>query len=112
MAVEIRHAAWRTLYEVREILEGEPPVDLGPRRICSDYAEAVEFALEYLDEHDPDRGGRVSGLRVVRVEGTARETVWTYSAPPDEGPVHADPKDRWGFDVTRRWGPKVTYAAS
>src|SRR3712207_2773089 len=51
MAHETRHAAWRTEYEVREVVGDDPNATLAPRHRCFEYLEAVEFALDYLDEN-------------------------------------------------------------
>jgi hypothetical protein len=103
MAEELRHAAGQATYEVREVLGGDSPVDLGVLYRCADYGNAVEFALELLERRDPRREGKVGGLVVVKDNGT-RETVWTYAHAPEESRMQ--PAHRWGFDVTRNWhGP-------
>lgn len=104
MADDLRHAAGRPIYEVREFLEGEPALDLGCRRECADFLEAVDFALEYLEEYDALREGKVSALEIVRVQGDERETVWTYSHSREPS-VHQDLVGLWGFDVTHWHGP-------
>ena len=91
MADDLRRAARQPAFEVHEILEGEPPLDLGIRSL----------ALDYLDEHDPTRSGEVSGIEVVRAEGEEREVVWRY------GHSRTRPADDlvrvFGFDVMRAW---------
>jgi hypothetical protein len=104
MAGELRHAAGQETYEVREVRGEDPAVDLGVLYCCRDYANAVEFALEFLERRDPHREGKVGGLRVVKGRNGTRETVWTYSPTAEESRI--DPARRWGFDVTRHWqGP-------
>jgi hypothetical protein len=102
MAEDLRHAAGRPTYEVREILDGDAWVDMGILYRCHDYVEAVEFALDYLGRRDPRRTGAVGGLQVIKNgDRGRRETVWTYDhAEQDTRP---DPVQVWGFDVTRRW---------
>jgi hypothetical protein len=102
MAEAIRHAAWQTVYEVRET---RGTLDLGTRYSCADFLEAVEFALDYLVDQDPERSGLVRGLRVDRVRGEARSAVWRYDS--EDAQEQADEPTRiWGFDITRRWrGP-------
>lgn len=107
MAEEIlRHAAGRPTYEVRELRDGEAPLE--PARFESgDYATAVEYALEFLERRDPRREGLVSKLEIVRCEGTSREVVWTY--PQGGAEVGRDLVGRWGYDITRGWhGPAAT----
>jgi hypothetical protein len=104
MAGTSRHAAGRSLYEVHEILAGEPALDLGSRYSCSDYLEAFDFALDFLQEHDPERVGRISGLDIKQVQGVQQETVWAYRHG-DPGEVQPDLVARWGFDVNRWTGP-------
>ena len=102
---DARHAAWQSGYEIREGLEAVPGLDLGLRHHCTDYLDAVDFALAFVDEHDPLREGLVSQVDIVKVRGERRETVWRYRWSEAEKGL-ADPKDVWGFDVTERWyGP-------
>jgi hypothetical protein len=105
MAVDFRHAAGGSRYEVHEILEGDPALDLGLRYEAEDFGAAVDFAFDFLERRDPRREGAVSALEIVRVDGSSRETVWNYShsAACD---LPRDPVGVWGCDVTRRWqGP-------
>ncbi|HYY33751.1 MAG TPA: hypothetical protein VE693_09270 [Gaiellaceae bacterium] len=105
MAADLRHAAGQATYEVREVLGGDPAADLGVLYRCADYANAVEFALEFLERRDPHREGKVGGLQVVKGENGTRETVWTYVHSAQETRLE-NPIHRWGFDVTRHWqGP-------
>jgi hypothetical protein len=105
MAYALRHAAGRSKYEVHEVLGKDPGLDLGSRFECSEYLDAFDFALDFLQEHDPRREGKVSGLAIEHVHGTERKTVWAYHhGEPDLAP--ADLVAHWGFDPTRRWhGP-------
>lgn len=48
------------------------------RSLAFHYPEAVEAALDYLDERDPLRSGEVSGIEILRVEGEEREVVCRY----------------------------------
>ncbi|HEY3070024.1 MAG TPA: hypothetical protein VGJ34_06870 [Gaiellaceae bacterium] len=108
MAEDFRHAAGQATYEVREVLDGDPPVELAVLFRCADYVHAVEFAFDFLGRRDPHREGTVGGLEVVKHEQGKRETVWTYSHSAQEG--RPDPARRWGFDVTRHWQVPTTPA--
>lgn len=101
MADDFRRAARQPAYEVHEVLEGNPALDLGVRFVSSDYLEAVDAAFAYLDEHDPARLGEVSGVEIHRVRDEERETVWRYGHSEVQPP--ADLMAVWGFDVTRAW---------
>jgi hypothetical protein len=101
MADHFRRAARQPAYEVHEILEGDPALDLGTRFVSGDYLEAVDAAFAYLDDHDPARTGVVSGVEIVRVRDDGRETVWRYGHSEIQPP--ADLTALWGFDVTRAW---------
>jgi hypothetical protein len=102
-------AARQPIYEVRELHDGDPPLDLGLRQSCASYLDAVDFAFDFLQENDPLREGAVSALEIVRVDGDCRERVWRYR----QSEVRRLPGDlvkRWGFDVTRRWrGPGARF---
>jgi hypothetical protein len=100
------HAAGRPFYELREFSGSDPALDLGARHEFPDYLAAVEYAFEYLGRNDPLRSGTVSRLDVVRVDGTRRETVWTYSH--DEESEEGDLVGRWGYDPTSRWRTPTT----
>ena len=101
MADHFRRAARQPEFEVHEILEGTPALDLGVRFVSADYLEAVDAAFAYLDEHDPQRTGEVSGVEIHRIRDEERETVRRYGhseiRPPD------DLMAMWGFDVTQAW---------
>src|SRR5437588_1812325 len=89
MADHLRRAARQPAYEVHEILEGTPALDLGVRFVSGDYLEAVDAAFEYLDEHDPNRTGAVSGVEIHRIrDDDARETVWRYGHSEIRPPAH------------------------
>ena len=104
MAETARHAAGRSVYEVHEILGADPGLDLGSRFRCADYFEAFDFALDFLQEHDPEREGKVSGLDIKQVHGSGQQTVWEYRHE-DVGNVPADLVAVWGFDPERWQGP-------
>lgn len=100
----VRHAAaGQPTYEVHELVEGEPPLELGLRYSTTDHGAAVEYAFEYLQQRDPRREGEVSALEIVRVDPDGkRESVWQYSHTK-QATARVDLVGRWGFDVTRRW---------
>jgi hypothetical protein len=104
MAQALRHAAGRSIYEVHEILGADPGLDLGSRYRCADYFEAFDFALDFLQEHDPEREGKVSGLDIKQVDGTAQETVWEYRHS-EAGMAPSDLVALWGFDPKSWQGP-------
>jgi hypothetical protein len=96
-----RHAAGHTRYEVHEVLEHDPAADLGLRFSSCDFAEAVEFALDYLQPDEPVRR-EVSALQILKVDGDLHEVVWSYShklALAD----HEDLIHHWGFHPTASW---------
>ena len=102
MALTASHAAEHNRYEVHELLGGEPALDIGRRFETSDFGAAVDYAFDYLERRDPRREGIVGALEIVRVAGSARETVWSYV----HAPAPARPGDMtrvWGYDVTRSW---------
>jgi hypothetical protein len=103
MAESQSHAAGQS-YEVRESLKRHRGLDLGLRHTCTEFLEASDFALEFLDEHDPGREGRVSALEIVRVGPERREIVWRYEHDGSQS-GHQDPTAVWGFDVTSWRGP-------
>jgi hypothetical protein len=108
MADHLRHAAGGSRYEVHEILEGDPALDLGLRHESADFGSAIEFVFDFLERRDPRREGAVSALEIVRVDGSRRETVWNYNhSASDDLPRNT--VGVWGFDVTRPWqGPYRT----
>lgn len=98
MAQSQSHAAMESRYVVRESMKRHPGLDLGPRHTCSTFLDAAEFAIEFLDEHDPHREGRVSALEIVRESPEPAETVWRYEHDGTET-GHQDPRKMWGFDA-------------
>lgn len=105
MAGDLRHAAGGSRYEVHEILEGDPALDLGLRYESGEFGAAVDFAFDFLERRDPRREGAVSALEIVRIDGASRETVWSYSHSACRD-LPRDSVGVWGFDVTRSWqGP-------
>jgi hypothetical protein len=104
MAESQSHAAMETRYVVRESMKRHPGLDLGTRHSCETFFEAADFAIEFLDEHDPQREGRVGALEIVRESPAPAEVVWRYE---HDGTRlgHQDPKDVWGFDITAWTGP-------
>ena len=104
----LRRAARRPSFEIHEILEGDPALDLGVRCVTWDYLDAVDEAMEYLEECDPRRSGEVSGLDIVRVDDGQRETVWRYRHA--EARTETDLLQHWGFRPTQTWS-RPGYAA-
>ena len=112
MAESQSHAAGQS-YAVRESLKRHPGLDLGLRHTCETFIDAVEYAFDFLDEHDPDREGRVSAIEIVRVGPgpDSRETVWRYEYNGSKS-GHQDPREFWGFDVNTWRGPdRAAYPA-
>lgn len=105
---DLRRAARQHSFEIHEILEGDPALDLGVRCVTWDYLDAVDEAMDYLEECDPRRTGEVSGLDIVRVDGAGRETVWCYRHG-DKRP-EKDLVRHWGFRPTQTWS-RPGYAA-
>jgi hypothetical protein len=103
MAETARHAAGRSIYEVHEILGTDPGLDLGSRYRCADYFEAFHFALDFLQENDPEREGKVSGLDIKHLHGAEQQTVWEYRH--ENVGMPADLVAFWGFDPKRWQGP-------
>jgi len=102
MAETARHAAEHNRYEVHEVLGGEPALDLGLRFETADFGASVDFAFDYLERRDPRREGVVSALEIVRVSGSERETVWSYSHAQARS-MARDLVRVWGFDPGRGW---------
>jgi hypothetical protein len=112
MAESQSHAAGQS-YAVHESMKLHPGLDLGLRHTADSFEDASEFAFEFLDEHDPQREGRVSALEIVRVgpEPGSRETVWRYEYNGSHS-GHQDPREFWGFDVNTWRGPdRAAYPA-
>jgi len=104
MAGNVCHAAGQPSYEVRELHDGDPPIDLGVRYRCDDFLDASDFALDYLEENDPLREGLVSALEIVRIDGERREIVTAYRFRDTVAP-HPDLAAQWGFPVAAWRGP-------
>ena len=112
MAESQSHAAGQS-YAVHESMKLHPGLDLGLRHTADSFEDASEFAFEFLNEHDPNREGRVSALEIVRVgpEPGSRETVWRYEYNGSQS-AHQDPREFWGFDVNTWRGPdRAAYPA-
>lgn len=110
MAESQSHAAGQS-YAVHEGMKLHPGLDLGLRYTSDSLLEASDFAFEFLDEHDPNREGRVSALEIVRIGPESRETVWRYEYNGSQS-GHQDSKQIWGFDVTTWRGPdRAAYPA-
>jgi hypothetical protein len=102
MVDDSRHAAGHTTYEVHEVLDDDPAVDLGVRFCADGFSDAVELALDYLQAADAS-GRQVSALQIVRVAVDRHEVVWSYSH--SGAPASREDLIRlWGFDPTRPWG--------
>lgn len=110
MAESQSHAAGQS-YAVHEGMKLHPGLDLGLRDTSDSFLDASDFAFEFLDEHDPNREGRVSALEIVRIGPESRETVWRYEYNGSQS-GHQDPREVWGFDVTKWRGPdRAAYPA-
>jgi len=66
----------------------------------ANFLEAADFAMEYVQEHNPD------ALEIERIDGEQQETVWTYSESRAAAAELArkDLVETFGFDPTR-WNP-------
>jgi hypothetical protein len=106
MTGDSRAAAEAPKYQIRELTEGESPVDLGLLHECADFLEAADFAFDYLESNDPLAEGSVSVIQIVRVSGDEREVVCTYRHSESAATKREDSVERWGFDVGR-WAPKL-----
>src|SRR5262249_28184458 len=58
------------------------------------FLEAVDFAAEFIEDHDP------AGLEIHRAEADTRETVWTYSETraAETAASRKSISDTFGFD--------------
>lgn len=101
MATEIRHAAWQTggSFAVKLLVEQRPPEDLASG--LTEYLDAVDFAIEWLDREDPARDGPIQ-LAIVETRDGVTEEVWTYPPPPPGG--GAELVKLFGFDLVN-WEP-------
>jgi len=92
----LRAAGPEAIYEVREV-EFEPRYRVGEALYESaSLLEATDFAAEYVEDHDP------SGVEIQRVDGTVRETVWTYSESraSANAATQKSLSETFGFDPT------------
>ena len=104
MAESQSHAAMEPRYVVRESMKRHPGLDLGLRHACASFLDAAEFAIEFLDEHDPEREGRVSALEIVREAPEGSATVWRYEHDGSRS-GHQNGRQIWGFDANAWRGP-------
>jgi hypothetical protein len=98
LSVAGRNAA---IYEVREVVY-DPGYRAGEALYESaSLLEATDFAAEFVEDHNP------KGLEIHRVDGTVRETVWTYSEgrAAAAAAAHKPLTETFGFDPTL-WGSK------
>jgi hypothetical protein len=89
----------QALYQVREV-SYEPSYRAEPVLYKSvSLLEAADFAAELVEDREPD------GVEIERTDGTATETVWTYSKT--RAAAHAGSRrplaETFGFDPTL-WG--------
>ena len=98
MVGQTRHAAAeRRTYSVRARSEAEPDVAVADG--LTELLDAVDAALEWLDDADPERDG-TNRLVILENRGDDVEEVWRYpSEPSQEGRVFVE---LYGFDPTRR----------
>jgi hypothetical protein len=87
---EVRAVGYDPRYGAREVLYESPS-----------FLEAVDFAAEFVEDHDPD------GVEIQRADGPARETVWTYS----ESRASATARSRKGLAETFGFDPVLWGAA-
>ncbi len=86
----------QAIYEVREV-EYEPGYRAGEALYESaSLLEATDFAAEFVEDHNP------KGVEIHRVDGTIRETVWTYSESRAAANAAAQKplSETFGFDPT------------
>ena len=89
-------APGQALYQVREVLY-EPRYQAQEVIYKSvSFLEAADFAAEFVEDLEPD------GVEIERTDGTASETVWTYSkARADANASSREPLAKtFGFDPT------------
>lgn len=89
-------AAGQATYEVREV--GYEP-RYKPQQVLyesASFLEAVDFAAEFVEDHEPD------GVEIQRVDGSTRETVWTYSESRADAAAASRKglAETFGFDPT------------
>jgi hypothetical protein len=66
-------APGQALYQVREVLYEPRPKAQQVLYKSVSFLEAADFAAEFVQDLEPD------GVEIERTDGTATETVWTYS---------------------------------
>ena len=89
-------APGQDLYQVREVVY-EPRYQAQQVMYKSvSFLEAVDFAAEFVEDLEPE------GVEIERTDGTASETVWTYSKERAEATANARTPlaDVFGFDPT------------
>ncbi len=89
-------APGQDLYQVREVAY-EPRYQAQQVIYKSvSFLEAVDFAAEFVEDLEPE------GVEIERTDGTASETVWTYSKERAEATANARTPlaDVFGFDPT------------
>jgi hypothetical protein len=94
-------ASGQPTYHVHEVAY-EPAYRRGDALYLSgSFLEAAEFACEYVQEQQP------GALEIEKVDGTRRETVWTYSKARAEAKVASRERlvRTFGFDPVR-WGSR------
>ena len=92
-------APGQALYQVREVLY-EPRYQAQQVMYKSvSFLEAADFAAEYVEDLGPD------GVEIQRTDGTATETVWTYSKARAAASASSRKPlaETFGFDPTL-WG--------
>jgi hypothetical protein len=106
MASNARHAAWQT---ERRFAVKLYPVDGSQSELArdlTDFLDAVDFAVEWLNSEDPARNG-IATLAIVETHDGSSEEVWTY--PPAPSPT-AELVNRLGFNPVT-WAGTPDYSA-
>jgi hypothetical protein len=95
MAIESRHAATqnRRSYAVRLLSAPAGPVDLAEG--FTEFLDATDFALEWLDQADPVRE-RVLELVILEIRAGENKEVWRYPAAQQRDPQRL--VELFGFD--------------
>ena len=108
MATSMRHAAW---WNERSFAVGRPDGQGPPAELAggfSDFLDAFDFAVEWLEREDPGRAG-TTHLAIFETHAGTTEQVWTY---PLERPVEGQQLvNLFGFDPTT-WKSTVPEFAS
>ena len=107
MANETRHAAWQSerRFAVRLLPEEGDPTELAEG--LGDFLEAVDFAVDWLTQEDPERTGTAS-LAIYETSSGEAEKVWAY--PPDGPPDDAPLMKIFGFDPVTWKSPSSEYS--